>query len=75
MLYVILVGSIFAMVIEFRALKEKQYVREIVYSLVLFAVGVIFIVLRIAHIELPSPLEGIRMIFQPVSQFITTILS
>ncbi|KLU54711.1 hypothetical protein EL84_21470 [Paenibacillus sp. VT-400] len=75
MLYVILVGSFVAMVIEFRALKEKHYIREIVCGMVLFAVGVILNFLRIAHIELPSPLVGIRILFQPLSEFITTILS
>ncbi|MGF9696255.1 MULTISPECIES: hypothetical protein [Paenibacillus] len=75
MQYVILVVVILTMSYEFRNLKEKHYIREIVYSSVLLTIGVILIVLEIANMKLPSPLMGIRILFQPVSQFFVNILS
>lgn len=75
MLYAVLIISILTMFYEFRQLKEKHHVREMVVSSILFAAGAILIVLKIGHVELPSPLAGIRMIFQPVSQYIARILS
>ena len=75
MLYAVLIISVLAMLYEFKYLREKRYVREIVVSSVLFTIGAILILLQIAHLELPSPLIGIQFIFQPVSQYIATILS
>ncbi|MNO88780.1 hypothetical protein D3C76_802450 [compost metagenome] len=75
MLYLILLGSIIASLFEFQKLKQKQYWREIAFSSVLLTVGAIMIFLRILNIEPPSPLVGIRIIFQPVSQLLTKILS
>jgi hypothetical protein len=75
MLYVILIGSILASLYEFKKLKEKHYVREIVISSVLLSIGAILILLQIVNIELPSPLVGIRILLQPVSRLIAEILS
>ncbi|AHC19934.1 MULTISPECIES: hypothetical protein [Paenibacillus] len=75
MLYVILVSSILTSLYEFKKFKKKQYVREIVFSSVLLTIGVILIILRIANIELPTPLTGIRILFQPVSRLLIEMLS
>lgn len=75
MLYSVLIISILAMFYEFRQLKEKHRVREMVVSLTLFTVGTTLIILELVHVELPSPLTGLRWIFQPVSQYIASILS
>ncbi|MCM3203187.1 hypothetical protein [Paenibacillus illinoisensis] len=75
MLYAILIISILTMYYEFRQLKEKHRVREMVVSLTLFTVGTTLIILELVHVELSSPLTGIRWFFQPVSQYIARILS
>ncbi|QYK62056.1 hypothetical protein [Paenibacillus sp. S25] len=75
MLYVILVTSILTSLYEFKKFKEKQYVREIVFSSILLIIGVILIILRIAKIKLPTPLTGIQILFQPISRLLTEILS
>lgn len=75
MLYVILVTSILTSLYEFKKFKEKQYVREIVFSSILLIIGVILIILRIASIKLPTPLTGIQILFQPISRLLTEMLS
>ncbi|MCP3781095.1 hypothetical protein [Paenibacillus sp. MZ03-122A] len=75
MLYVILVTSILTSLYEFKKFKEKQYVREIVFSSILLIIGVILIILRIANIKLPTPLKGIQILFQPISRLLTEMLS
>ncbi|MGR6129980.1 hypothetical protein [Paenibacillus polymyxa] len=75
MLYVILVTSILTSLYEFKKFKEKQYVREIVFSSILLIIGVILIILRIANIKLPTPLNGIQILFQPISRLLTEMLS
>ncbi|OMF40038.1 hypothetical protein [Paenibacillus peoriae] len=75
MLYVILVTSILTSLYEFKKFKEKQYVREIVFSSILLIIGVILIILRIAKIKLPTPLTGIQILFQPISRLLTEMLS
>lgn len=75
MLYVILVTSILTSLYEFKKFKEKQYVREIVFSSILLIIGVILIILRIANIKLPTPLTGIQILFQPISRLLAEMLS
>ncbi|CCC85175.1 hypothetical protein PPM_2238 [Paenibacillus polymyxa M1] len=75
MLYVILVTSILTSLYEFKKFKEKQYVREIVFSSILLIIGVILIILRIVSIKLPTPLTGIQILFQPISRLLTEMLS
>ncbi|MCP3797255.1 MULTISPECIES: hypothetical protein [Paenibacillus] len=75
MLYVILVTSILTSLYEFKKFKEKQYVREIVFSSILLIIGVILIILRIANIKLPTPLTVIQILFQPISRLLTEMLS
>ncbi|AUS26572.1 hypothetical protein ABFY57_19085 [Paenibacillus polymyxa] len=75
MLYVILVTSILASLYEFKKFKEKQYVREIVFSSILLIIGIILIILRIVSIKLPTPLTGIQILFQPISRLLTEMLS
>ncbi|GAB1154851.1 hypothetical protein YWY31_08760 [Paenibacillus illinoisensis] len=75
MLYAVLIISILTMFYEFRQLKEKPRVREMVVSTTLFTIGTTLIILELVHVELPSPLTGIRWFFQPVSQYIARILS
>ncbi|KKD52491.1 hypothetical protein C400_23375 [Paenibacillus sp. ICGEB2008] len=75
MLYVILVSSILTSLYEFKKFKEKQYVREIVFSSILLIIGVILIILRIVSIKLPTPLTGIQILFQPISRLLTEMLS
>ncbi|AUO08906.1 hypothetical protein C0638_21400 [Paenibacillus sp. lzh-N1] len=75
MLYVILVTSILTSLYEFKKFKEKQYVREIVFSSILLIIGVILIILRIVSIKLPTPLTGIQILFQPICRLLTEMLS
>ncbi|WP_025679434.1 hypothetical protein [Paenibacillus polymyxa] len=75
MLYVILVTSILTSLYEFKKFKEKQYVREIVFSSILLIIGVILIILRIVSIKLPTPLTDIQILFQPISRLLTEMLS
>lgn len=75
MLYMILIGSIIASLYEYKKLKEKHYVCEIMCSSIFLTVGIVLISLRIVNIELPSPLATIRYLFEPISRFITEILS
>lgn len=49
MLYAVLIISILTMFYEFRQLKEKHHVREMVVSSILFTAGVTLIVLKIVH--------------------------
>ncbi|WP_342420107.1 hypothetical protein [Paenibacillus sp. FSL H8-0168] len=75
MLYVILVTSILTSLYEFKKFKEQHYLREIVFSSILLIIGVILIILRIANIKLPTPLTGVQILFQPISRFLTEMLS
>lgn len=73
MLYMILAGSILASLYEFKNLKKKHYVREILFSSILLTIGATLILLQIFNIDVPSPLLVIRFLFQPLSQLISGI--
>lgn len=73
MLYMILTGTILASLFEFKKLKKKHYMREILFSSILLTIGATMILLQIFNIGIPSPLFFIRFLFQPLSKLISGI--
>ncbi|KRE72922.1 hypothetical protein [Paenibacillus sp. Soil750] len=70
MLAPILVLFLVAALLEYRSLKKLKRYREMISSAILLAAGLTLGILRLLHVEIPSPMNGINTLFQPLSQLL-----
>ncbi len=76
MLLAIVMGIALAgSLIEYRSLARLKQRRDIAVGAVFLAAGLLLGVLRLAQVNLPSPLGIIDTPFQPASQFVAKLLS
>lgn len=74
MLAPILVLFLVAALLEYRSLKKQKRYREMISSAILLAVGLTLGILRLLHVEIPSPMSGIKTLFQPVIHLLARLL-
>jgi hypothetical protein len=71
----VLLISLIAAIFEYRNLRNNHQVREITVSAILLLAGLTLGILRYFDVSIPSPLYGIRALFQPASQYLMRLLS
>lgn len=74
MLAPILVLFLVAALLEYRSLKKQKRYREIIYSAILLAAGLTLGILRLLHVDIPSPMSGIKTLFQPLIHLLARLL-
>lgn len=74
MLAPILVLFLVAALFEYRNLKKQKRYREIISSAILLAAGLTLGILQLLHVEIPSPMSGIKTLLQPLSHLLTGLL-
>lgn len=74
MLAPILVLFLVAALLEYRSLKKQKRYREIISSAILLAAGLTLGLLQLYHVDIPSPMSGIKTLFQPLSQLLTKLI-
>jgi uncharacterized membrane protein HdeD (DUF308 family) len=70
-----MLASIIAMLFEFRTLKKQHNYRVIVFSASMLIIGLLLATLQYFRVKMPSPLLAINMIFKPISQLVTKLLT
>ncbi|WJH32441.1 hypothetical protein N6H14_18850 [Paenibacillus sp. CC-CFT747] len=70
----LLLIALTAAFVEYRALWRGKKLREFGFSAGLFTVALLLNLLSLLHVDLPSPLSGIQMVFRPVSSLLDSML-